>query len=223
MAGGTTLPRTPLPPSLSSSYRVLVTTDPIQVVFGDQHTGEATACGWWARVGYNLTYLVHWDKTMECPTTLYNDSSRAVLPDYFAPPTESSTQTLTPTTSLSSTQVPSSSQAPSQTQSVSPSQTASHSPRPGNAASSAFTFLGLSGPAAVGAVVAVSIAAVVLVVVAGLFLSRRVAGGTKYTKVSSEAEAGADRTPPGGSLGPANASVNAGGGTEVELDRKSVV
>jgi len=53
----------------------------------------ATACGWWARIGENLTYLVRWSERT-CPHTL-NDLSRVELLNYFAnvKPSLSSTMT----------------------------------------------------------------------------------------------------------------------------------
>ena len=60
-----------------------------QVVFGDPYTGNQTACGWWARVGNNLSYLVHWDQSMVCPPSMAADPSMHVLENYWpnTPPT----------------------------------------------------------------------------------------------------------------------------------------
>lgn len=201
---------TSLPPALAGLPGV---SQLWQVVFGDPKWGERTACGWWARVGSNLTYIVHWEKTMECPTTMFNDSSLVVLPNYWAAP-ESPTQTATPTLSLSASESPA--QSPSltrsQTQSTSPSQSASSSDRPSSGASAAFSFLGLSGSAAVGVVLALCVGAVTFAVAVALILRRRCAVGViEYSKVI-EAGAGAP-----GSMGPTNASVNASGAGEYEL------
>lgn len=182
------------------NHRSLKTTasSPSQVVFGDALTETVTACGWWARVGDNLTYVVHWNETMVCPPSMAHDPSRVVLPNYWGLPSP----TQSPTPSQSPSQAASSSQSPTPTHTQSPSQSPSQPPSQPRVAASKFHLFGLSGPAAVGTVVGVCVAAGVAVVAAALALRRRYlgrAGGVAYAQLSKTdvPEAAEDSTPRG--------------------------
>lgn len=156
-------------------------------------------------MGNNLTYVVHWDVVMACPTTMFNNSARVEVVGYWAEPSPSPVPTQTPTRTATQTlpETPSPSSVPSQswspTQSPTPTPSSSQAPRSTPAA--AFSFLGLSGPSAVGAVVGVSVSACVLAVALGFFVFRRyVVGGVSYAKLSVEAGAGRADQAEGGSL-----------------------
>ena len=60
-----------------------------QITFGDYFTQERTACGWWARVGNNLTFSTGFGyfPSSPCPTSLVNNS--ITFEDYWmsSPPT----------------------------------------------------------------------------------------------------------------------------------------
>jgi hypothetical protein len=53
-----------------------------QVIFGDAATGTATACGWFAQHGNNLTYRHNWTSASSCPRDLIGADA---LPNYFSP------------------------------------------------------------------------------------------------------------------------------------------
>jgi hypothetical protein len=63
----------------------------VQVVFGDSTSGVQSACGWFARVGYNLTYYIVPYSTA-CPDSL--SALSTTLEDFWVP--MSSTRTPSP-------------------------------------------------------------------------------------------------------------------------------
>jgi hypothetical protein len=69
-----------------------------QIIFGDGYTGESTVCGWWARIGQNLSYLVNWESVNSCPDSLAGRPF-LTLPNYWntsAAPAASATATPSP-------------------------------------------------------------------------------------------------------------------------------